>query len=221
MSLKNKDGTPYRLRGPNPVMRGQELWGDYKLHNFRFKGEVVADTTELRRHATDFQAVRDFVTEFDGTKPEPGVVEKRSPIEEQVREFYEQQPAGQPLERPVVVMPDPQEQEPEAKPIFHCLPAVVRQRRDDLYGETYSTIQYESPFTFEAYIVDQSDMILQFWTSGPATDKITKGSVIYPKIMEKRWWRVRSKAEQSGGWLFEAVPSEYQPSFSLPAPRSP
>jgi len=202
MGLKNKDGTPYRLRGPNPMMRGQEFWGEYKLHNFQFKGEVVADTTEVRRHSSDFQGVRDFVGELEATKPQEAV-------EEQVPIF----------ERPVVVFPDPQEQQPEAKPVFHCLPAVVRQHRDALYGDSYSTIKYEAPFTFEAYIVDQTDMVLQFWTSGPAADKVTKGSVIYPKIMEKRWWRVRSKVEKAGGWLFESVPSEYQPSFSLPAPR--
>jgi len=64
MTLKNKDGSTYRLRGPNPLMREQELWRDFKLHNFQFKGVVVADTTEV----TPFESpmhVNDFVGELE------------------------------------------------------------------------------------------------------------------------------------------------------------
>jgi len=205
MTLKNKDGSPFRLRGPNPLMREQELWRDFKLHNFQFKGVVVADTTEV----TPFESpmhVNDFVGELEATKPEPTVIEK------QVSEFYGQK--DPPLERPVVVLPDAHDQERrEQKPIFHCLPAIIRRRRDALYGETYATVKYDAPFTFEAYVVDQSDFALQFWTSGPAAEKISEGSVIYPKLMEKRWWKVVSREEKSGGWLFSAIPSDYQPKF--------
>ena len=31
MVLKNKDGTPYRLASPNPVMKTQILWGNEKF----------------------------------------------------------------------------------------------------------------------------------------------------------------------------------------------
>jgi len=189
MAIKNKDGSIYELRKPNPLMKHQELWKDFQLHNFNFKKETVEDTTEVQPHESDFK-VKDFVTELEESKPEPIV------------------------EKPVVVLPDlQQEKEQEKKPIFHCLPAVIHRHRDVLYGETYSTVKYDTPFSFEAYVIEQSDLILQFWTSGLVADKINEGSVIYPKIMEKRWWKVTAKTEKSGGWLYQAIPSEFQPKF--------
>lgn len=33
MYLKNKDGTPYKLPSPNPIMVIQNYWKDFRLHN--------------------------------------------------------------------------------------------------------------------------------------------------------------------------------------------
>ena len=45
MALRNKDGTPYRLQSPNPVMRTQVLWGSerFVLHNMKWTGETYQD----------------------------------------------------------------------------------------------------------------------------------------------------------------------------------
>ena len=161
-------------------MREQELWKEFRLHNFEFKGVVMADTTEVVPFESPLQ-VNEFIGELEATKGEPTVIER------QVREFYGHNDQN-PVERPVVVIPDFREQDKaEPKPVFHCLPAIIRRHRDALYGETYATVKYDSPFTFEAYVVDQTDFNLLFWTSGPAAEKISEGSVVYPKLMEKRW----------------------------------
>ncbi len=182
MAIKNKDGSPFTLRKPNPIMKEQDIWTNFQVHNLKFKDEAITeDITEVVPH--DFQ-IKDFVSELEATKP---------------------------LEKQVIVLPDLMEkEEKEKKPVFYCLPAVIRQHRDALYGETYSTIKYDTPFTFEAYVTEQSDLVLEFWTSA---DKISEGSVIYPKIMEKRWWRVVSKEVKEDGWLYRAIPSDYQPNF--------
>ena len=187
-------------------MREQELWKEFRLHNFEFKGVVMADTTEVVPFESPLQ-VNEFIGELEATKGEPTVIER------QVREFYGHNDQN-PVERPVVVIPDFREQDKaEPKPVFHCLPAIIRRHRDALYGETYATVKYDSPFTFEAYVVDQTDFNLLFWTSGPAAEKISEGSVVYPKLMEKRWWKVVSREEKSGGWLYRSIPSDYQPKF--------
>jgi hypothetical protein len=40
MAIKNKDGTIFQLQKPNPIMKDQEFWDDYILHNFN--GETAA-----------------------------------------------------------------------------------------------------------------------------------------------------------------------------------
>ena len=37
MAIKNKDGTDYRLKGPNPHMKNQLLWDHFELHNMNFE----------------------------------------------------------------------------------------------------------------------------------------------------------------------------------------
>lgn len=34
MTIKKKDGTPYKLHGPNPIMNKQVIWDDAVVHNF-------------------------------------------------------------------------------------------------------------------------------------------------------------------------------------------
>lgn len=37
MAIKNKDGSNYKLSGPNPHMKNQLLWDHFELHNMNFK----------------------------------------------------------------------------------------------------------------------------------------------------------------------------------------
>ena len=40
MVIKNKDGSEYKLRGPNPIMKNQNLWDNFQIHNMNFD-EVI------------------------------------------------------------------------------------------------------------------------------------------------------------------------------------
>lgn len=41
MAIKNKDGTIFQLQKPNPIMKNQEFWNDYILHNFNEESVVI------------------------------------------------------------------------------------------------------------------------------------------------------------------------------------
>ena len=43
MSIKKKDGTVFKLQGPNPMMGNQDLWNEnqYILHNFTSDEEKI------------------------------------------------------------------------------------------------------------------------------------------------------------------------------------
>jgi hypothetical protein len=207
MALYNKNGTVYKLRSPNPVMKSQEIWEEFKVHNMEWQDEKAEDTSKVDPISSDFQVKNTFLQDLDDAKEEIKVVEK--PIEQE-KEYSV-------VDRTPVVKVDEKRQEELSndgieKTFIHCLPAKIRQRRDDLYGETYNTIQYEKPTSFEGVIIKQEDLMIEIWTD---VDKIEAGSILYPKSNFKRWWKVQNKESKAGGWLLTAMISEYQPSFDF------
>jgi hypothetical protein len=43
MAIKNQDGSTFRLKGPNPIVKTQDFWGEYVLHNFKHKDTVTQE----------------------------------------------------------------------------------------------------------------------------------------------------------------------------------
>lgn len=56
MSIKNRDGTLFGLRKPNPIMKEQEVWNGFKLHNF------VADEENIQK-SNEFENLSEIETE--------------------------------------------------------------------------------------------------------------------------------------------------------------
>ena len=219
MALKNRDGTPYKLRGPNPMMKGQETWQDFQVHNMKFQPETALDDREIKTMDSDFNVRDDFAQALAETKPDIVVNEQRpAPVEEK---------PSQPIpevkeEEPVKFTPEPEQPRKKSsvpdknKTFMYCLPATMRDRRDSMYGEKYQTIQYGKPFSFEGVILGEEDMRIVIWTNVPL---VTKGSIVYPKrrrdgVMDAhRWWRVQELEEKNDGWLMAGYPSDFTPAF--------
>lgn len=228
MAIKNKDGTVYRLRGPNPLLSEQDIWNAFSVHNMKWAGEVFSDQNEVIGVKSDFQVKNEFLEELEEKSPTQDdikVIESRPEPKPNVQE-----PEIRIVEKPPIVSPPSQLSEPVEqververlnetfslppdieRQFIYCLPATIRERKDDLYGDQYRTIQYGNPFSFEAVIARQDDLFIELWT----TASVSHGSVIFPRVGAKRWWRVQEKKEKSGGWLLTAIPSDYQPSFQL------
>ena len=201
MALRNKDGSIYQLQKPNPMMKYQNIWDNEKLilHNMKWESEKAEDKTEVQPIKSDIQVKDNFIQELKETKQE----EEKKPEEEPV------------FERKTVVAEDTkrieEEKKPEIEKVFvHCLPATIRTKTDELYGETYQTIQYGVPTSFEAVVLEELDLTYSIWTD---TDQITAGSVLFPKTNNKRWWKVKNKTPKANGWIINCVLSDYQPSF--------
>ena len=228
MTLRNKDGTVYKLSAPNPAMKSQELWNEFKVHNMQWEGEKAEDTTTVNPLASDFDVQDTFLEALDKakiakpeikvveTKPEIKVVETKPEIKVMETKPIEQPPVEK-IERKPLVQPDVKQEEAEVnseidKIFIHVLPAFMRERKDSLYGDSYKTIQYGKPTSFEGVMLTQEDLYIEVWTD---SDKIGVGSVLFPRTNFKRWWRVQEKTEKAGGWVLTAMPSDYQPSFDL------
>lgn len=197
MALKNKDGTPYTLQKPNPIMKNQSLWigENYQLHNMKWQSETQEDQTKIEPIKTDLVIKDDFISELSDTK--------------------ENKDEAAVFERKTVVHEDKQRKEEETKSevektFIHCLPAIVKTKIDDLYGDVIKTVKYEEPISFEGVVLLNTDLSFEVWTD---TEKISLGSILYPKTNTKRWWRVKNKINKANGWLLQCTPSDYQPSF--------
>lgn len=161
MSIKNRDGTIYKLRGPNPFMREQIAWDEFSLHNMNFPGITVLDD---QPKIPEIQLeTKDFTTELTETK---------EPVLEKIPE------------------PIPTNTKGLQKIDVHCLPAAIRERSDSLYGEKYQTIQYGNPFVFEAVIFKEEDFFIQMWTNAQSVGRGSvlyprKGTQRWWKVTER------------------------------------
>lgn len=199
MTLYNKDGTVYKLNAPNPIMNTQDIWENYTLHNMKWDQETHEGKEALQPIVSDIKIRDSFVKDLELTKeekaePQVDIIERKSQVQ------------------PKIEIKTSSTNNQIEKIFFHCLPAQIREKKDHLYGESYQTIQYGNPWSFEAVIIEENDLELVFWTD---VNEITLGSVVYPKMNSKRWWRVQNIEEKTQGWLISATLSDYQPSFEV------
>ena len=200
--LKNKDGTPYKLSGPNPMMKNQELWGNFIVHNMEWEEEKSENNQKLVPVETDFNIRESFISSLDEAKEELKSKEELQPVEKK-----------EPPERKKVVILEPKEDDVDIEKVFiHCLPAFTRKKKDELYGDETNMIRYGDPVSFEGVMLQQEDFFIKVWTD---VENINIGSILYPKTNFKRWWRVQEKTIKGTGWILIAMPSDYQPSFKL------
>lgn len=196
MTLKNKDGSVYKLRSPNAIMRDQKVWNGYIVHNMRWNPTMrVGD--DATPPPVDLPARDSFVGELESSKPDKlenlPVVPKGEPAKEDERR--EETVGGLGVETVFV----------------WCLPAVLKKKKDFLYNEEYDEVSYGKPYSFEAVIVEESDLSFVMWT----TTVMDRGSVVFPRTTFKRWWRVTEIREKTGGFLYGGIPSDYQPHFDV------
>lgn len=188
MAIKNKDGTVYRIEGPNPFMNNQELWKDCVKHNLEWKDEIVFDFLKQKLNLPVQESAESFLEE----------------IEEKPQEKPKQEPV------PIAPRPVPRKEKREFDTIeSFCLPVDIIENKDDLYGEIKQKVIYGEVFTIEIVVLEQADLTFRFWT----THKINKGSIIYPKNKDKRWWKVAEITDAPKGFMYLGLPSSFTPSF--------
>jgi len=230
MAIFTKDGKVYIVEGPNPLLEKQISWEPSKLvfHNFEWDEiSQKASRSSMSRSPSRSEEIKGLATatlnftdrEINSAEPLPDRDE--FPDRETKEEEAENKRGDQerPFDLPYI----------KYKVLCHCIPAKIEQRSDSLYGESWGRVKYGTKFVFPCVVTSSSDLVLEFWTSDPR-GQVTERSVVYPFAYEVhnretdahdivpyddyRWWRVSSKEEKEGGWLFVANPSDFQPDFS-------
>lgn len=231
MAIKDKDGSVYKLRGPNPLMKSQEDWDkkDLKLINMKqWKSETIKDENNpIEKFKENFNVVElgEKLDLFKGPEnPKTTVIGGSDFIDDINSEIDIEQPLEK-IEEVEVEIEVAEEQvnlhidENMARLIktrgaeFYCAPSIgVKEHVDDLYGDSYTTIKYGDAFLFDAVLIDESDFQLQFW----CVKNIKTKSIIYKKKRQggERWWRVSESENKTGGFLVSCVISDSNPDFT-------
>ncbi len=168
-------------------MNDQDLWKDYKKHNFDWLPEVVKDGTFLN------------------------VIKEQNIIKEKKYDEKQEEKAIE-LEKSVELEQKPIKNENIKKynsiPCF-CLPAKTTEKKDDLYDESFKRTQYLEKFLTEIVILDKDDLYIKIWCN----DQLTEKSIIFPKNKDKRWWKIIEVSSAPTGYYYLGSTSDYTPSF--------
>ncbi len=191
MAIKDKDGTVYKLRGPNPIMTAQKKWDESKIVYYNMeKWTPIKDVDEK------IQSIKPVL---EPTKLEIPPIVHKEPEPERISIE-----PNQTVDRVAKILA-------EKKIVFHCLLVTVKHFEDDFYGESNSRTVFGQKFDFPGILVKLDDLQIILWTDV----EIKEGSIIFPSKMEmKRWWKIQEITPKSGGHLYSAIPSDVSPDFS-------
>lgn len=211
MVIRRKDGSIYKLRGPNKLLIEQEFWNNEEqlvIHNFDQLSKVFVGMSESpkpppkKEPDTTLLDIGQIVQSLNDatdtlTEPEPIIATLPEPVVEPVSTPGNRQKS--------------QFRTHERHTLF-CLPAEVREHEDDLYEETIVHVAYKDPFRFQAAIAFSNDAQIGFWTT---VEHVTTRSVIFHPT-RYRWWQVQERLNDPGGdgFVLHCVPSKLKPDFS-------
>lgn len=217
MAIKDKDGSVYKLRGPNPLMRTQQEWdrAKIKLINLGTQSEVVEDERNPIQEFKETYNVLDIGEELGLKSNEETRYVKPVEFIQEIQET--------PSEPEIVVEKPPEPEEvvitvdksllkifKEHGKTFHCVPAVgFKEHRDELYESSYKTVVYGDKLLFDGLVVEESDLKISVW----CIKSVGPSSIIYKQDRAERWWRVVESEPKTGGYLLSAIPSDSNPSF--------
>jgi hypothetical protein len=216
MPIKDKDGTIYTLRGPDPLFDTQDNWNRDKvtLLNMKWNGIIVEDK---KKHSKSIKPLEGFNL---STVDEPEI--DNVPIElPKIEEPPKENIAV--VRKPVVISEEPAPKLPpkkvdqttadlldKHKVMFHCLPIIHVKHHDDLYDADTYTTGFGKKFTFAGIIVEETDLQLLFWTDRELVEK----SIVFPYNKSIRCWRVEKAESKSGGFMYLGYPSDVSPDWS-------
>jgi hypothetical protein len=191
------------LTRPNPLIINQDRWDKSKVTVYNISWRQVVINPDAKLDEDDRKILEEI-------RHEPQViVEQKVAVKEVVTS----------PEIPIVKNEKPKDKFLEDHVIvFHCLPAIIRQHTDSLYGDSYQKIDYGDKFKFEGVVIKQDEYFLAFWTN---LEKLENNSIVYPsmyrngaKYNQFRWWKTMQTEPKNGGLIVSCTISDHQPHFA-------
>ena len=198
MVIKNRDGTVFKLKGPNPLMKSQEIWDKHSIKLINFNNKELFVEIDSKNPIKEFEEdIPDITKAMEKVVKNIEAVTVEEPkVEEQIEEKV--------FSNDFLKLYD------KKKISFLGVETFDKLYKDDLYGDSYSKTEFSERINFHGVIIDQNDFNLSFWSM----QKINLKSVVYPKNETKRWWQVQSCSPISGGFKHVCVTSTLNPDFT-------
>jgi hypothetical protein len=180
MAVYKKDGSVYKLNGPNNLMISQEKWGSFVAHNLKNLSNLKIESNtphvvlgskkepEIKKETITF--VQTPSTEKIDIKQDTLEI-KEKPLENNYFDGFQ-------------------------RTVMHCALAKLEEIKDELYNDVHIKKKYIDSFTFECIVLSLNDFTLIFWTM---LDNLSVGSVVYPQNDSKRWWEIKEIESVPGG----------------------
>lgn len=213
MPIKNRDGTEYKIQGPNKIMKEQSFWDrdSVSLLNMSQWKEVVYKDQQvspikvldefmsrLSPNEVTFQQVKEKPVEV--VPPSKSVEVAMPPVPKvEIEEVQE----------PLV---SKDEKIAMRKQTYSCLPVYLKKKVDELYGDETVEHVYGQKFKFDGVPMDNNDLQMVFWTQ----KKLENGAIVFEQGVERhgRWWQVQKSEQDSGGYIVTTMISSINPDFS-------
>jgi hypothetical protein len=134
MTIRDRDGNIYKLKGPNPIMNTQNSWDHNKIivHNMQFPLIIHRDQKQLINENIAIEECHP--AEFVLPKLDTNRTQKLNNLLE---------------ERKIKLL---------------CLPAKKQDFSDALYGTTYSRTQFGEKTSITGVAISSNDLMFVFWT---------------------------------------------------------
>lgn len=220
MPIKRKDGSIYKLRGPNKLMKNQSFWATDEvvlIHNFDNLSEEVIDLGPIKQEINHDNIQIPSITTIDTTLnvEQPIIKKEEEPVIEDDA-FDKIEPIKTENSTAKIETNDNLKAKSQfrkgEKELLFCLPAITSSFVDPLYGEKVNRLEYDDPFKFQSVIVSVEDTKMTIWTT---VQQVTRKSIIFHPT-RYRWWSVdKIYSDQNGdGLVLSCIPSEVKPDFT-------
>jgi hypothetical protein len=216
MPIKNRDGTEYKIQGPNKIMKEQSFWdrNSVKLFNFNDWKEIVYKDQQI----TPLKVLDEFMSRLSPNEvtytPKK---ETLKPIEPESLSLSPPSTIKKPrprVEMEEVVQPviSVDERITLRKKTYSCLPMYLKKTVDELYGDESVEQVFGNKFNFDGVPMENNDLMFTFWTK----TKLEQGSIVFEGGVERNssWWQVQKTEPDSGGYITTAIISDFNPDMS-------
>jgi hypothetical protein len=216
MPIKNRDGTEYKLQGPNKIMKDQTFWNKDSIVLLNF-GEWK-ETVFKDQQVTTAKVLDEFMNRLSPNEvtfnPEKQEVK---PVEKPVEKVVQLPPPPPPVVKPRVEIEEipvitKNEKVELHKRTYWCQPMFMKKHVDALYGDESYQPTFGRKFQFEAVPMENNTLQFIFWTQ----TQLEKGSIVFEGGVEHTsdWWQVQKSEEDSGGYIVTTIVSDMNPAFS-------
>ena len=231
MAIKNKDGSVYRLNGPNPMMTNQVLWKDFKRHNLKYSVEQIVPASKRKRNEGQNRIEKLNIGENASYKAPPVkkdefFVDEKGSKKEIVKEKIVPRVPEIPVEIKhaeeveLISGPPPVEDENEPKQVLidddvvlvkaYILPCTTKTVYDKLYDEKIVKVSYGDKTETKVAPLSYENNSANFWHP----TKFSEGTIIYPSNNQKMWWQVEISVPYKNGFIMKCIPSDKNPRFN-------